>query len=466
MGRMENSNLDDTKPRNVKSDAQEAHDPNETRPTSTPAETDESVSVDATRPVPVKNSNEDPAPYSADQPSTPEAYSQSSPSDVEETIPPPGVSFAGSTDSQIAPPDQFTPDSVGTKSRRPSWRRWTLYGLLALVLIASISAFLGYSTGINDRRRAEREQTALRVEEQYQLGLQDMEAQHYDLARQRFEYVIQLNPNYPGVTDKLAEVLMRLNATATPTVEPTPTITPTPDLRGVEELFQQAQVDLANYAWSAAINTLLALRKADPNYQPVWVDDMLYVSFRNRGADKILKEGDLEGGMYDLSLAEQFGPLDAEASGYLTWARLYVTGASFWELDWSQAVYYFAQVAPALPNLRDGSGWTATERYRLALIGYGGQLADAEEWCAAVEQYELALTFGDEAEVREALDIANQKCGEAEGQPEPPPQDTATTPTATGEVTPVATQPAPTETTLPEETPTQPPPEPSPTPGS
>ncbi len=461
MGRMENSNLDETKPRSVEPAAQEAQDLYETKPVSIQPEESDPAGMDATRPVVVEKPDADVARQSVDLPSTSDERLYSPSSDVEETIPPPGMPA-----SQGGPPDKVAPDSLGTPPRRPSWGRWTFYGLMALILIASISAFLGYNTGINDRKSAETEQTALRVEEQYQLGLQDMEAGHYDLARQRFEYVIQLNPNHPGVTDKLAEVLMRLNSTATPTVVPTPTITPTPDLRGVDELFQQAQVELANYDWSTAITTLLALRKADLNYQAVWVDDMLYISFRNRGTDKILKEGDLEGGMYDLSQAERFGPLDADASGYLTWARLYVTGASFWELDWSQAVFYFAQVAPALPNLRDGSGWTATERYRLALFGYGGQLADAKEWCAAVEQYELSLTIGEDAQVREALDFARQKCEGGESQPEPPPQATAPIPTVTSETPPVVTQPEPTNAPPPEETPTPPPPaEPTPTSG-
>jgi len=414
MGRMDNSNLDDTQPISVESGAGEAPDSEATRAVEIRRRDNELTGMEATRLVPVQK-----------------------------------------------------PAAPAPKPRRLSWRGWTVYGLLALFLIAVASAFMGYNAGIGERKRAEVEQVAVRVEEQYQLGLQDLEAGRYDLARQRFEYVIQLNPNYPGVTDKLAEVLLRLNSTATPTVAPTPTVTPTPDLRGVEELFQQAQTDLANYNWSAAIDTLLALRKADINYRAVWVDDMLYVSFRNRGTDKILKEGDLEGGIYDLTLAEQFGPLDADASGYQTWARLYITGASFWELDWSQAVYYFAQVAPALPNLRDGSGWTATERYRLALIGYGGQLADAGEWCAAVEQYELALELGDDPEVRDLMDFAAQGCAEGEERPEPPPESTLPTPTPTGELTPAPTQADPTQTPPPEATATPPPPaEPSPTPDS
>jgi hypothetical protein len=43
-----------------------------------------------------------------------------------------------------------------------------------------------------------------------------------------------------------------------------------------------------------------------------------------------------------------------------------VIGASFWLVDWEKAAYYFGQVAPSLPNMRDYSNITAIERYREA----------------------------------------------------------------------------------------------------
>ncbi len=211
--------------------------------------------------------------------------------------------------------------------------------------------------------------------------------------------------------EKLAEVLTQLNTTATPTPQPTATLTPTPDNRSQQDLFSQAQQSLQNSNWNDTIDTLLALRKADPAFQVVAVDDMLYVALRNRGVDKILKDGDLEGGIYDLSLAEHFGPLDAEANSYRTWARVYILGASFWQIDWQQAINYFSQVAPAMPGMRDGSGMTSAERYRQALIGYGDQLAGEEEWCKAVDQYNTALTIGTDPNLEDKLNEASSKCG-------------------------------------------------------
>lgn len=365
------------------------------------------------------------------------------------TIPPPGEPTptpSGPGGGQ--PPEMIAP--APKKGRRPSMRLMTLFGLLALVLIAGLSAAGGYASGIGQRTNAQSTQITASLQEQFDLGVQDLEGKRYELALQRFEYVIQNDPNFPGVTEKLAEVLMQINITATPTVEATPIPTPTPDTRGAQEMFSQAQQSLTNSDWTTAIDTLLNLRKADPNFQAVQVDGMLYLAFRQRGRDKILKDADLEGGIYDLMLAERFGPLDADSKGYLTWARLYILGASFWEVDWSQVVYYFGQVAPALPNLRDGSGWTATERYRLGLINYGDNLFNRKEWCTSMQQYEQALAYSADPNVQEKYQRAIEKCtgGQPATETAAPSGDSQATepPVATTEPPPNATEEVPADT--------------------
>jgi hypothetical protein len=301
------------------------------------------------------------------------------------------------------------PTPPAEKKRRRRWPAWMLGGLLTLLLIAFASGYGGYLRGIRMREEAQATLITSQLQEQFDLAVQDMSAGRYELAYQRLSYINAHDPGYPGMIDLLVEVQMKVSTTPTPTLAPTPTLTPTPDLRGVETLVTQSQQAVANAEWTKAIETLLSLRKSDPQYQAVMVDDLLYISYRNRGRDKILKEADLEGGIYDLTLAERLGPLDAEAQGLLTWAGLYITGASFWEIDWAQAVYYFGQVAPALPNLRDGSGLTASERYRQALVGYGDSLMQKEQYCDAKGQYELAAAQG--ASVGENYNQALEGCG-------------------------------------------------------
>jgi len=312
-----------------------------------------------------------------------------------------------------AVPDSTEEAPETNQRQRPRWAMITLLGILALVLIAALSAWSGYSSGINLRTDAEITQVSQEADDQYALGMNDMQTGAYDRARQRFEYVIELNPNYPGVTDALANVLLMLNATATPSPAPTASITPTPDTREVDEiesLFRQGEQQMANDDWSGAINSLLAVRKKDSSFMMIQVDGMLFLALRNLGLEKIARQADLEGGMYDLALAKRFGPLDSEAEGYLSWTQLYITGASFWELDWGQAVFYFAQVAPQLPGLRDGSGWTAMERYRLALIGFGDTLLSADDPCQAMDQYQQSLAIGYDATAELSLAQAIKGC--------------------------------------------------------
>jgi len=138
------------------------------------------------------------------------------------------------------------------------------------------------------------------------------------------------------------------------------------------------------------------LRKADPSYKAVQVDGMYYIALRSRGMDQIIgnrayaETTNLEGGIYDLTLAERFGPLDGFADGMRTWAREYMLGASFWELNWSEAVRYFAEVYEQAPNLRDASNFTATQRYATALLRYGDLQATAKslhDRCQALDSW-------------------------------------------------------------------------------
>lgn len=454
MGGMVPENFDETRPMRLDDPSGEAgEDPEQTRKINLKASSQEAV-----------------PPSESDDPFLDDAsgFAETMAVNTAASEPPPAPQEPG-------PPISGSPVVSGGLSPRMV----TLLGVLLIIVMAAASGFAGYTNGINQRKQAQAGQVTTIAQEQFDLAVQDIDAKRYDLARQRLEYVVELDPSYPGVTDRLAEVLTAINTKATSTPRPVPTLTPTPDTRGVDEKFVQAQQDIANQNWTTAIDTLLSLRKADPNYQAVQVDGLLYIAFRNRGVQKILNQGDLEGGIYDLAVAERIGPLDADSNGYLNWARLYITGASFWELDWGQAVYYFAQVAPALPNLRDGSGWTATERYRLALVGYGDFLAENGDWCAAYEQFELALSFGTDPQVEEALNQALEKCsgeddeeGDGEGgEDTPPPAETPvpqeTTPAPTQ--APAPEEPTPTDQPTPEEpTPTgEPPPEePTATPGS
>ena len=350
-------------------------------------------------------------------------------------------------------PIKIQPTSSGEiekKVRKPRRWPWVLLGILLIVLLGAVGAYLGYRNALTIKIANANSQKALATATQFELGLADQKAGNLAQARERFEWVISVDPNFPGAAQKLTEVMLAQAVVNTPTPQPSPTLTPTPDTRGVDALFAQAQSDLRNKQWQDAINTLETLRKDNINYHAVDIDGMYYIALRNLGVENILSDGNLEGGIYDLTLAERFGPLDRDADGYRTWARYYITGASYWGIDWSQVISYFSQVVPAFPNLRDGSGKTATERYMIALEQYGDQLAGKGDYCGARAQYKLALSYGPDSALNPTATAIAATCA-------PPTQAVTKTPKPPSE--------QPTEGTPTNEPPTSVPPTEKPTKG-
>ncbi|NPV77040.1 MAG: hypothetical protein HPY59_11775 [Anaerolineae bacterium] len=351
--------------------------------------------------------------------------------------------------TQALPPE-IKPSEPTESPKKPRRWLWILAGLLLVIVLGGVGAFMGYQVAIKARLARQSDQMALLTTTQFQLGVQDLEAKRYNVARQRFEYVIQLDPNFPGAKEKLAETMMAIAmvATSTPVMTPTIAVTPTPDLRGAEELFNTAQQYLRERNWAAAFDTLEALRTEDATYRSIEVDGMYYIVLRYRGVDKIILDGNLEGGMYDLALTERFGPLDKEADSFRTWARLYLTGASFWGVDWQRVVEAFMQIYPSLPNLRDGSGYTAAERFRIASIHYGDQLAAAEDYCGARDQYLNALAIAQDNNLAPTATAVQFICSPPTATPGPTIFVPTETP-ATG-ITPITVEtPTPTATLAP-----------------
>ncbi len=308
-------------------------------------------------------------------------------------------------------------------------------GFLLVVVMIALGALGGYQSGLGVRRHAEATLVARQLGEQMALAQDDVEAGRYDIARQRLEYIIENEPDYPGAVELLTqvEVLSHVTPTVTPTL--TPTLTPTPDLSGAESIYARVQDLMAQEDWEGAVNALDELRKTAPDFRTADVDGLYYMALRNAGVAKIVADGELENGIYYLTQAERFGPLDGYADGLRAGARLYITGASFWELDWGQALYYFDQVYRTWPNLWDSaSGYTAADRFRLASLHYGDILADQGKWCQAENNYDNAQAIYNDPQVAPTAQYVYRKC-------HPP---TATPLPVTATPTPGAPTPTPT----------------------
>lgn len=291
---------------------------------------------------------------------------------------------------------------------RKPWRgRAFLFNALGLIIILVLAILAGYASGISIRKSNQSSTISQQLGDQFKYALVDIEFQRYENAKQRLDFILAHDSSFPGAQEKLTEVLVLMNQ-PTPTI--TPSLTPTPDFTGAEQAFAQAQAQIAAGDWPGALGTLDQIRKLDPTYKAGQVDGMYYFALRNYGYQLITQQGNLEGGIYHFTLAERFGTLDRDANGLREGARYYLIGASFWELDWQQALFYFDQVYRGWSGLWDGT-MTATERFHQASMRYADQLVEQEQYCDAITHYDNAQATGAlDAQAQEGYERAFAEC--------------------------------------------------------
>ena len=278
--------------------------------------------------------------------------------------------------------------------QKPKRGRGFLFNALGIIVLLALVIFGGYQSGVGVRKQTRTNAMMQQLGEQFQNALVDIQFERYEIAKQRLEWIIQNDSTFPGAQQTLTDVLVKINQQenyVAPTA--TPTLVPTPDFSGAQEAFSQAQQLISAQDWPGALGALDELRKLDATYETSKVDGMYYFALRNHGYNLITQQGNLEGGIYYLTLAERFGPLDANANGIREGARYYILGASFWELNWEQTLFYFNQVYGGWPSLWDGT-LTAADRYRIASMRYGDEFYGREKYCEAIVQYDNAQRVG------------------------------------------------------------------------
>lgn len=341
-------------------------------------------------------------------------------------------------DNGSVPVDLSDTQSIKIKPKR--WKSIVL-GLILILVLAIGGGSIGYIKGIQQRVSKENEEVISQAALHYQYGIQELEAGNYELARVQLEYVIQIYPDFPGVMEKYTEAMVKLAESGAP-VEQAGETEVIIDTSDAEALFNQAVQAVQTQQWSLAIQTLEALRNENHTYRTIEVDGLYFTALRYRAVQLILEEGNLEEGLYFFALLEKYAPLDRDAVIYSHNASVYLTGASFWDIDWAQVVHIFEQLATAFPYMHDGNGWTATDRYLKGSEYYGDQLASEGKHCEAIEQYQNILNYSALDHIQVKYDQSYIECYPPTAVPEP-------TATESLEETPEETpteEPTPTET--------------------
>jgi tetratricopeptide (TPR) repeat protein len=330
----------------------------------------------------------------------------------------------------------------------------------ALMLLGAVSGWLGYQSGQENYNAQVTVTVDAYLASQFAQAIEDVNNENYQLAVVRLEYILSVKPDYKPAQDLLVDLNVILNVTSTPTAVPaTPTPSATPDLRPAEEMYTSVLSLISVQSWNAALDTLANLRKTNPDYKIVEVDGLIFLCLRNRGVEKILN-GDLEGGIYDFLLAEQFGPLDGETENYRNWARLYLLGNAFWGAYPEQAAYYYGQLVSAAPSITDASGVSSFYRYWASLLQMAENLTKEEKWCESSDGMVHVLGVWDQAYVYPTATYVYEQC--LLGTPSVTPTPTIT-PTLSETYTPTDGVGGPTETPTPTSTATPGDPESTPT---
>jgi hypothetical protein len=167
---------------------------------------------------------------------------------------------------------------------------------------------------------------------------------------------------------------------------------------------------------------------------------MFYNAFRNRGVQRISEQGLLEEGIYDMSRAERFAPLDRDAGNWRAWAELYLQADSYMGLNWAKAAQYFAEVFAVAPYLRND----AYVKYATASQEYGEELIAAGDPCGAEAQFEQSLAAWLNETLVPTATEAWVLCEQSQYVPPPDATETPTPegPTPTPTETPTETQPS------------------------
>ena len=325
------------------------------------------------------------------------------------------------------------PETKASKPRKKRGGKWVWLGILVFVLLIAAGVFFGYRNGVQRRITNEKmilmDQIAFQLEWTYK----DIDAGRYENAKSRLDFIIDKYPEFPGIADLMAQVIGKMNElTPTPTqiliATPEPGVTVTPDLRGAEEKFAQLTQQIANQEWNQAVQTVQSLKESNFDYRAIEVDGLYFIALRNRGIQRIWA-GELEQGMYDLSVAAEMGALDSQAAGAESWGTTYLTGASYWDVNWPGAVEIFGQLYAQSPYFSDSTGMTTAERYRVALYRLGDVYAAQGDYCTASSYYNQSLAVGGNLDIQVTATAYAEACANPVTTPAPP-QDVTPTPPA------------------------------------
>ena len=159
-----------------------------------------------------------------------------------------------------APPAPTVASKPISRTSSPKTRRASAVTLLILAFACGFlglivaSGLAGVYAGLEDRKADEQAQ----ANKFYQEGASNRAAGKLQLAKADFEYVLKINPDYPGAREQLKQIADLL------TVKPTPTFAAQANI--TQQLYQAGVDAYEQKKWQKAIEILTQVQAIDPAY--------------------------------------------------------------------------------------------------------------------------------------------------------------------------------------------------------
>lgn len=311
-----------------------------------------------------------------------------------------------------------------------TWRgpssRWLAAAALLIILTLSgllAAGLAGFGRGLADRQAA----TAAEINQRVSAGVELLQAGNLELAAAEFQRALQLDPDNAAARSYLQTMQGTATPEVTPSVAPLMLVppegaapTPTPALVELptDSLLRQAQAALDGKDWAQAITLLDQLTALDATFQPEQVRDMRFSAYTQQG-QAFIGEERFEEALRSLDQALVIRPGDEQTKTTRELIALYVDALGRWRLDWPGVIRNLQAIEAREPGFLD-----VNTRLQAAYEAWGDALVRENQWCDAVERYDVALTMEASDEIEEKREQADASCaqppvvaGDATAQP-------------------------------------------------
>ena len=315
-------------------------------------------------------------------------------------------------------------DFMAHESRFPAWAWWIIGAITILAIsILVFSVVLGI--------RAGQEQVEIQRRQQIGIALQratDAQAEgNLQAALDEYQKILVLDPSndlaQQGIKNLLAlasggeaaatqpatgsepaaSPLSAPTATATAVAPVTaaPTSTPASTLIGY---WDDAQRAVKAGRWQEALNNLILVQQIDPSYRVSEVNDELFTAYVNLALEKDNADNLEEAlTLYQKALALRPGATDIQRDRDLL--EQYLQVLTYTGVDWELTIAELTALFNLEPDYRD-----VAERLQQAHTARADELAGDEEWCAAQDEYNAALSVASDGDLILKRDAAQTQC--------------------------------------------------------